>query len=561
VDFDPALLHSTLESMAEGVIVYDNSSRVLLVNERALDLLALTEAQVKGEDAIDDTWRPIAADGTPLRFRDLPVPTTLRTGLPLTNSLMGVRHGDEVVWLSTNSELIRTAAGEQQGVVATFRDATDVKVGRDIDRGTRELAWRLVEAPLGYVDEVIDAHLATLGDVSGADRVLWVEIDRDRGIVRMTHDWSNGLAPVVRNPDGLPVDLFARMLGRLGRREIVTVVERAQIPPDRPAIDDRMTVWGLESAVAAPVLRADQLCGFLVIGWVRPFEPHQRLLDFFGVAGELLAARFERETAHGELQQLNTSLDERVSDRSRHLAEANAALERALQARDDFLASVSHELRTPLNAILGLTEMLLDDESLPLDGPQRSSIETIDASGQKLLGFINDLLDLSRLNAESATLDRGEVDVADVGRQVVDQVRERAVTKGLRLEFVDGTGRVTMALDEARLRQILLLLLDNAVKFTDPGGSVGLQIWRPDDASIAFSVWDTGIGIAPDEQATMFEPFARVEGGMSRRHAGSGLGLALVDRLVALHGGRMELDSELGRGSRFTAVLPHPETG
>jgi len=555
VNFDAAWFQSMIESMAEGVIVYDATSRAVLVNQRALDLLDLTEQQVRGEEPLDESWRPVSAEGVPLRFRDLPVPTTLRTGEPLSNALMGVRHGDEVVWLSSNAELLRDAGGEVKGVVATFRDATDLKISRDVDRAVRELAWRLVEAPLGRMDDVIDAHLETLGRVSDADRVLWVEIDRAAGVARMTHDWSRRLPRVVKNPDGLPVDLFARLLGRLGRREIVTVVDRAQLPDATQAIDDRLTVWGLESAVAAPVLRSDLLCGFLVVGWIEPFSPDRRLLDFFGVAGELLAARFERESAHQDLQNLNASLDERVRARSLKLAQANEDLERALRARDAFLASVSHELRTPLNAILGHTEMMLDESGDELTERQRSSLATIDASGQHLLGLINDLLDLSRLDAASPLLPT-EADAAEVARLAVDVVRHRAVAKGLRLEFVDGTNGLRMMVDAARLQQVLVNLLDNAVKFTEPGGSVGMQISRADDDHVTFAVWDTGIGIDLGAQADVFEPFVQVDAGMSRRYQGSGLGLALADRLLGLLGGRIEVDSELGRGSRFSAVVP-----
>jgi signal transduction histidine kinase len=155
-----------------------------------------------------------------------------------------------------------------------------------------------------------------------------------------------------------------------------------------------------------------------------------------------------------------------------------------------------------------------------------------------------------------SSLELSNVHVEELCRLAVELVRRRAVQKGLRLELVNATDNRMIFVDERRVRQILLNLLDNAVKFTDPGGAVGLQIRCPDDTHIAFSVWDTGIGIAPDDHDAVFEPFVQVDGGPARRHQGSGLGLALVARLVSLHGGSVELKSELGAGSRFTVLLP-----
>ena len=234
------------------------------------------------------------------------------------------------------------------------------------------------------------------------------------------------------------------------------------------------------------------------------------------------------------------------------LALANERLTRLVQERDEFLAGVSHELRTPLNAILGLTEMLRDDGDEPVSARQAGTLRTIESSGHHLLELINDLLDLSRLRAQVDVLDLADVAVADPCRLAFELMRPRPSTRACTWSWPMQPVSCASAADERRLRQVLLNLLDNAVKFTDPGGSVGLTVARPDADHVTLTVWDTGVGIAAADQARIFEPFTQLDG----RRSGSGLGLALVERLVTLHQGHLEVDAAPGRGSRFTVVLP-----
>jgi PAS domain S-box-containing protein len=253
----------------------------------------------------------------------------------------------------------------------------------------------------------------------------------------------------------------------------------------------------------------------------------------------------------GRVEQARTARQQ-----SERLAFVNARLELALQSKDEFLAAVSHELRTPLAAILGLTEMLLDPDSGELSARQRDALVTVETSGQHLLHLINDLLDLGGLGGGPAAMDLADVAVAEVTRRAVEFVRPQAEERGVRLEHVDGTDGLHIRADERRVRQILLNLLDNALKFTDPGGSVGLQTWLPRPGTVAFAIWDTGIGIDPADHERVFEPFTQIDASLGRRYDGSGLGLALVTELVRAHGGTIELESRRGQGSRFVVTLP-----
>jgi signal transduction histidine kinase len=248
--------------------------------------------------------------------------------------------------------------------------------------------------------------------------------------------------------------------------------------------------------------------------------------------------------------------DRVLQQQSQSLAMANEELTRLVHERDQFLASVSHELRTPLNAILGLTEMLLDGRDERLSITQSSTLRTIESSGRHLLELINDLLDLSRLRAQVVALDLREVSVDEPSRLAFDLIRPRALTRGVHVELDIGAGAVKIRADERRLRQVLINLMDNAVSFTEPGGHAGLRVSRPDDDHVAFTVWDTGLGIAAGDQSRIFEPFTQLSSRRDTRRTSSGLGLSVVERLVKLHGGTIDLESAPGRGSRFIVVLP-----
>jgi len=239
------------------------------------------------------------------------------------------------------------------------------------------------------------------------------------------------------------------------------------------------------------------------------------------------------------------------------LQEKNAQLDQAGRLKNEFLANMSHELRTPLNAILGLSEALLEQTSGSLTPRQVKSITTISTSGVHLLELINDILDLSKVEAGKLELNPETVDVQDFCESCLLFVRTQAMHKRIGVAF-EPDGRVPkFSTDPKRLKQILVNLLTNAVKFTPEGGRIGLTVAAPEGEDVVqFTVWDTGIGIAPESARKLFRAFTQVDSGLSRTQEGTGLGLALVAKLVELHGGSVALESELGQGSRFIVTLP-----
>ncbi len=256
-----------------------------------------------------------------------------------------------------------------------------------------------------------------------------------------------------------------------------------------------------------------------------------------------ITARKEREAAQEQLRE--------------KLRRTNEHLERLGRMKDEFLANMSHELRTPLHAVLGQAEAMSEGIFGPLTEEQRDSLRTIEESGRHLLSLINDVLDISKGNAGRLELELSSVPVDEVCQESLRLVREQARRKGVSVSYTREAAEERLWADRRRLRQVLINLLNNARKFTPEGGRIGLKVSsRQQGAELAFTVWDTGGGIAREDHQRIFEPFVQLDAGLARRHEGSGLGLALVRRLAELHGGRVELESEVGEGSRFTVVLP-----
>lgn len=237
---------------------------------------------------------------------------------------------------------------------------------------------------------------------------------------------------------------------------------------------------------------------------------------------------------------------------------AHAEMERALRTKDEFLATMSHELRTPLNAILALSESLLEGIDGELAPRQHESLKHIEASGYHLLALINDILDLSKVEAGHLDLQYDSLLIADICRSSIQMVREMAIKKRLHLSVALDDELAEMEADAKRLKQMLVNLLSNAIKFTPSGGRVQLVVGiDPVTAMVAFTVHDTGIGIAPDAMQRLFQPFTQLDSRLSRQHEGTGLGLVLVRRLAQLHGGDVTVQSTPGSGSSFTISLPH----
>lgn len=263
------------------------------------------------------------------------------------------------------------------------------------------------------------------------------------------------------------------------------------------------------------------------------------------------------QASEAKMRRLNEELEQRVHERTLDLEAAKQRAEAANEAKSRFLGTMSHELRTPLNAIIGFSEMIKEESLGPIGSARYLEYAgDINQSGQHLLDLINDILDLSKVEAGMDELREDEVSVPDINRSVLKLVAQRAEKGGVTLDWAFPDDLPALYADERKLKQILINLMTNAIKFTEPGGTVTLKTWCHMDTGVVFQIIDTGIGIAPEDIPMALSRFGQVDGDLNRKFEGTGLGLPLTKALVEMHGGSLDLQSEIGVGTTVTVRLP-----
>ena len=246
---------------------------------------------------------------------------------------------------------------------------------------------------------------------------------------------------------------------------------------------------------------------------------------------------------------------EEIEQAEKERERTQAILQDALRVKSEFMNNVTHELRTPLNSVIGFAELLQDEVPGPLNAQQAAFAADILASGRRLLALVEGILEMSRLDAGGAALEREPVNVGAALGEIVAAHREAAGARGLTMRLDVAADSGSAELDPGALRRMLGALLDNAIKFNHEGGSVAVSARRAGGA-LEIAVADTGIGIAREDLAKLFKPLTQLDAGLARRHGGVGLGLTLARRLAELHGGTIEVEGEPGKGSTFTLRLP-----
>jgi signal transduction histidine kinase len=261
-----------------------------------------------------------------------------------------------------------------------------------------------------------------------------------------------------------------------------------------------------------------------------------------------------------------TSRDQQLSQQLQKIESTNEELTRANRLKDEFLATMSHELRTPLNAVLGMTEILQEEMVGEINTEQRDALKTIESSGNHLLSLINDILDLSMIESGHLKLSCTSTAIAQLCQSSIAFIQPQASQKQIQISVEIAPNLPNLMLDERRILQVLINLLNNAVKFTPESGNVSFAVTHEptfkntNQSSVRITVTDTGIGIATENLDKLFQRFVQIDSALNRKYEGTGLGLALVKRIVELHGGTVEVSSEFGKGSQFTVDLPCDES-
>ncbi len=533
-----------------------------------------------------DTWKELVfPEDLPKAFAAYQSHVSSHGAIPYQVELRYRHKNGGTVWIICTGRVIQwDEQGNPLRLIGCHIDISDRKL---VEAQLRQQAHRehltnaiaqRIRASLN-LNDILTTTVGEVHQVLHCDRVLIYRLLPD-GIGHVLAESVSPDWPVMLNRR-FPAEVFPAKNYPLYHQGRIFALRDRHTATISPCLSNFLEQIQVRAKLVAPIVDHDHLWGLIVAhqcGHPREWQAWEIAL-LQQLSGQISIA-IQQSQLYAQLQS------------SHHqLTHINAELIRATRLKDEFLANMSHELRTPLNAILGLSETLLEDVLGAITPEQRKAISIIERSGDHLLGLINDILDVSKIESGTLELDLAPVPIEQLCQSSLVFVKQQAFKKQIQLHSQISPGLGSILVDERRIRQVLINLLTNAVKFTPTGGQVLLEVHcepmnmdlqqrvsvqgykamvthtletgtnnhspSPSQYYVCFSVTDTGIGIAPDDQAKLFQPFVQVDSRLNRQYEGTGLGLALVKRIVELHHGEVNLQSQLGQGSCFTIYLPY----
>ena len=573
----PIAHDAILQSMADGVIILDIQQRVVEINPAAQNIIGGNRSEIIGRQY--NQVLPGQLGLLELKRGMGETEAAIILGQGQEQHFYGVRitpigtlqhlSGHLVILHDDTQRMKAEAASKERVILETElnerkRAAEAIQRRLEFEETIAKVSSRFVG--ISDLDVAINNSLADIGMLSRASRVYLFLFRSTNNTMENTNDWyADAVSSQIPNLKIIPVDVFPGWMSMLSNGEAIHIPDVSKIP-DASAEKEMLEKQGIKSALVLPVITSGKLRGF--IGFDNITEVERRDdndIALLRLCSEIIGNALERKEAtdqlaklNEELKSFNSQLETKVEERTKQLEEAVEVAEASNRAKSDFLASMSHELRTPLNAIIGFSQVLNEKYFGDLNDKQSEYVADIVDSGKHLLSLINDILDLSKIEAGKMELDVSEVKISELLQNSLVMIKEKALSHSisLDLQIAENINGTKIKGDERRLKQVMFNLLSNSAKFTPDGGAITVEA-RKEEKELEISVSDTGIGMTPQEQKKLFEAFYQASGGIKGKTPGTGLGLAITKSIVEKHGGKIWMESEgTNKGSKFTFTLP-----